>query len=141
MKKIVLAFAVLVLVSGAAAHLSLEQDRLDEMKNLYNNETEHVPAMAGSILGDQTLVAHIEFGNTTRNATVVFEGVRMERLERGVEAEPTVELWTSAETINKIGESEEPLPVLKQKLESGELDYRAYGFFNQLKFSIAKAFL
>ncbi|MFB6190673.1 MAG: hypothetical protein ABEJ91_03820 [Candidatus Nanohaloarchaea archaeon] len=141
MKKIALVFAVLLIASGAAAHLSLEQDRLDEMKKLYNKETEHVPPVAGSILGDQTLVAHIEFGNTTKNATVVFDGVHMEKLERGTAEEPTVELWTSAETINRIGEAKKPVPVLKKKLNSGELEYQVYGFFNQLKFSIAKAFL
>ncbi|MFB6144140.1 MAG: hypothetical protein ABEJ98_02400, partial [Candidatus Nanohaloarchaea archaeon] len=78
---------------------------------------------------------------TTKNVTAVFDGVRMEKLERGETATPTVEVWTSKPALNQIGESEDPRASLKRKLDSGAIEYEVRGFFNQLKFSILEAFL
>lgn len=141
MKRAVFLFAVVLLATGTTAHFSLEEQHLHTMKQAYNANTDAVPPLAASLVGDQVVVAHIDTGNTTRNVTAAFDGVKMTALETGETEDPTVEIWTSRQTLNRIGESENPRVTLEKKLESGAVEYRVTGFFNRIRFSLLESLL
>ncbi|MFB6213388.1 MAG: hypothetical protein ABEJ07_02390 [Candidatus Nanohaloarchaea archaeon] len=141
MRKTLSAVLLISMLAGASAHLSLQEQHLQEMKSSFNSRTDDAPAIAGALVGNQTVVAHIKGNSTTVNLTAEFSGLELEELRRGSTGNSTVEVWVSREALVRIGEAEEPRAVIRKALGSGAVRVEVSGFFNQLRFSLLKALL
>lgn len=136
-RKIIVAVLVLFMASSVAA-LNVTESQLDVMKTAYNQNTGQVPDMAKDLIGGQRVVLHLEGQG---NYSAVMDGVKMEKLDKGQVKNPSLEIWTDMGTVKDIASSKDKRSALKEELESGGIEYEAYGFMNRMKFWFAEMFL
>ncbi len=149
MKKEMLAAAFLLLALPAAAHsnhsASVSVDEVMEQPRdyvpVYNSNTDMVPDLVRSLVGDERVNVHVESPGETYTIGLVMDGVKVDEVVEDGLANETVEIRTDKDTVHRIMDSDEPAAATVEAFNSGDIEYTVEGFGNQLKFGILSALM
>ena len=75
------------------------------------------------------------------NAGLVTENKKVVKLQNSLLEKPTLNVYTSEKTVNKITNSANPLKSLQEALSNKEITYKAVGFVNKIKFGVSSLFV
>lgn len=125
MKLKVLAAALILMFSSAAAIEVPDSEGLQQLKEEYNSQSDNVPDFVSTIVGGEKVNFRIENGSTNETVGVAFEGVEITKIKKGGLEDPTLEAWTDQETINTIMESDDKYSELQEALNENDIDYEA----------------
>jgi len=148
----VLLLAGLAAFSFAAPAEEIPQEKLDSVKESFNNRTSELPGWLNPLIGKQRINTYIvssadleavqqdKDANITPVMTLGVEmsGKTMERLRDGALSDPTIEVWVSRNDLKEAAESDTPVKTLRSKVQSGEIVYRVHGFINRLRIEILR---
>jgi hypothetical protein len=150
MRKTVLLLAFVMVVSHAGAEsiavpeeldLNRSEVDLDRVKEVYNSNSGEIPSLVANLVGGQKVNLYLQGENYSRSLKMDMDGVRLKSIEKGSWKSPSLEVWLETGTLNQLLASEQPMESLREKLESGEIEYREHGFMNSLKFFFLELFL
>ncbi|MFB6207760.1 MAG: hypothetical protein ABEJ69_00255 [Candidatus Nanohaloarchaea archaeon] len=149
MKRLAVLLA-LVFITGAVAGQASNNtrplagfslDNIPAMQDEFNQNTDKLPGIARSLIGDQRI--NVEITRSEGEDVVlgvVTDGVKIAKINDTKVEDPTLEVSTSRATVTDILKSEKPAQTLRDKLRSGEIDYQVHGAFNKLKFFFVRLF-
>lgn len=148
MSRIRTVLVILLLLTGvsAGAQVSVtesgELENVDELIADYNgNYAQQLPGLVRSIIANQRINVEISSDTETITYGVVFQGVQVTDWAEGGVNDPTLTVTTSVTTIEAIGQAENPRQRAVQAFKTGEIQYRAVGVWNQLKFGVLSALI
>ncbi|MEK6901103.1 MAG: hypothetical protein AABX37_02070 [Nanoarchaeota archaeon] len=104
-------------------------------------EGKKIPGIAGTLFGDQRINIYITFNSREKEIiSIITEDKIVQSVELVKLKDPTLSVSIKEDVLRGIQESENPLQELKSALEEGKIKYKAYGFFNKIKFSTVSVF-
>src|SRR3989338_3716713 len=120
------------LKASLTAHLSTVEQDLEGKK---------IPGVAGTLLGDQRINIYVTFNSGEKEViSIITEDKMVTSVELVKLKDPTLSVSIREDTLLGIQESDNPLQELKGALEGEKIKYKAYGFFNKIKFSTVTVF-
>jgi predicted metalloendopeptidase len=116
---------------------NIPQDRIDRAVERYNNQhSKDMPGIVTSLAGDERVVLNISTNSTPVVYGMIMDGMKIETLDNGPVDNPTLKIYTSAETLTAIAESEKPRKRGVQALRQNEIRYETVGLFRKIKYGL-----
>lgn len=113
----------------------LESKELTKLKDLYNENVKYVPSIIKTLFGNEDINVYIYMSDgSERLVGIVMRKGLIKDLNTGL-AEPTMNAYTSEETINKIADGE--LNIV-DALNNGDIQYKSLTIKTSLKTGVAK---
>jgi len=110
--------------------------QLSEMKMV------ELPTFAQALFGDERINVYIILKNKKKiSFGAVTEKGKLKGLSQKVLNKPTLNVYTTEETVQEIQNSKEPMKTLEKALEEGKITYKAVTVGNKVKLGLAKIFL
>ena len=131
MKKIILFIALLVLASFAYAQDDVVS-QLNELSSEYKGQ--QMPKPFAMIFGNERINVHID---DAKVSVVTQEGV-MTSFKQGHLDDPTMNVYLSEATLNKILNSDNPGEAVKNALKNKEITYKGVGVGKSIKLFFVK---
>lgn len=145
MKKLTLAFAILITVSGAAAQSfsadDIDPGDLEEYREKINQYSDQMPDFLASIIGDQTINVRIDTNSSRETVGIKMNGTRVQEVKPEGYENSTLEVNTNKQQIRNITSSENPVQALNTKLKNGDIEYDSEGYVNTIRTFIARQLL
>lgn len=116
-------------------------DNLAELVKIYNNNTKQVPGLIVALVGGERINLHITAQEETVIYGFVLKGAKIKDYQEGGIEDPTLEVFTSMETIDAIRTAENPQKRAVRALNSDEITYRTTGIVNRIKFGVMTAMM
>ncbi len=146
MKMKFILFTVLVMVSFLAVPVLGAEDlkatlgtHLAQVEN--DIEGKKIPGVVGTLLGDQRINIYVTFNAGGREViSIVTEDKIVQSVELRKLNDPTLSISVKEDVLRGIQESENPFQEMKKALNEGKVKYKAYGFFNKIRFSTVSVF-
>ncbi len=138
---VLLAVAALFTAPALAQEIPVNQENLDYAQKQFNNNTDQLPGVAKSLIGDQRINVYLNNSGTQEEIGIVMDGTEIDTTDTSRVENATLEVWVQSETIEEIATSQTPAEDLRQKINSGEIRYEVKGFVNQIKFGVLEMFL
>lgn len=138
---ILLVAAALLATPALAQEIQINQENLEHAKQQYNNNTDQLPGVAKSLIGDQRINIYLNDSGSQENVSVDMNGAEIDTVDTESIENSTLEVWVEREDIEEIAGSQKPVDDLRQKVNSEEIRYQAHGFVNQIKFGVLEMFL
>ncbi|MDY6777413.1 MAG: hypothetical protein SVU32_02000 [Candidatus Nanohaloarchaea archaeon] len=155
--------AMAVLSVAAAAHaghagprqvatgFNYSDKSLEQLKTLFNRNTDKLPGFLGSLIGGQRINIYIQVENESalterqlemlpknRTLGVDMKGKKIQEFQPGGYEDPTLEIWVSVSDLKKLYRADNPFKKLSDMLKNGEIRYRAHGSGNKAKFFVVR---
>lgn len=136
-KKSFAALACLIMLTGVAS--AVTQSQIDEYTETYNQQTSEIPAWIGSIIGGEKINIILESNNTTHEAYVDMDGMKISEARNHTSENATLEVNADRDAVTAIASSDEPFKELKEKLREESISYETYSTTSKVKITIAKS--
>ena len=112
---------------------------LDKIKNTVNENADKIPNFIKTVFGNE----NINIKLTTNEGTVVdlwvkTQNAKIVSLDYGELDNPTIIVYTSEDTLNRIAKSEKPTDELLYAMNSGEIRYETKTVTSGIRASIGK---
>ncbi len=117
----------------------IDQKMLDDLAQQYNKDVAHrIPKPIAVFIADERVNLHIETegGNETVYG-VAMTGVEVDNAAVGGIDRPTVDVYTSEETLNAITNAENPQDRAVQAYKDDDIRYEAYGLLRSIRMKVA----
>ncbi len=143
MKKsvVLMVVAALFATPAIAQEIQVNEENLEYAKQQYNNNTDQLPGIAKSLIGDQTINVYLNDSGTQENIGIQMNGTEIETVDTSSNENATLEVWVQRESVEEIAESQTPAEDLRQKINSEEIRYEVHGLMNKIKFGVLEMFL
>jgi len=130
------------LMSSNISEVSYDGIDLNNLKTVFNQNTERVPDFASSLLGDQTVEINLGEGLETNRSSIGFRMKEMQitDINWGGYNDTTLRINVSRENLETILSADSPLNRAGKMLETGELEYEALTFGNKVRLGLFKIF-
>jgi hypothetical protein len=130
-------FGLLLLLPFAAADFM--EDLQSQQQSLVGQK---LPGPAGVLFKNERINLHVTLSDGNELVFgIVTEKKIVKQFQMSVIDNPTVNVYTTEETIKKIESSENPLDAFKEALDDKKVTYEAIGFGKKMKFGITKFFV
>ena len=132
-------FCLILSLSFSLAHNELENESFESQITALNEQLQGtvLPAPIQSLFGNQRLNIELTDGNNTRNVSVITQEGKIISISPMSLQDPTLIVYSDLETISSLFRSKDPSPELRRAFNEGKITYKAVGFANKVKFSVA----
>ena len=127
-----LILALLLLFSLSTSALTLEEIELADISKAIDQELP-TPEI---LFGNQKLNINIQDDSKTLILGIETENNKIKSFIKQELTEPTLNIYTDLETLNKIVTTEDPQQTLLDSISEGKITYEAVGIVNKLKFGL-----
>lgn len=130
------------LMSSNISEVSYDGIDLNNLKTVFNQNTERVPDFASSLLGDQTVEINLGEGLESNRSSIGFRMKEMQitDINWGGYNDTKLSINVSRENLETILSADSPLNRAGKMLETGELEYEALTFGNKVRLGLFKIF-
>lgn len=111
-------------------------ENVDALVETYNNHSDQLPPAIASVIGGERINANISVDDGHVVYGIVMDGKKIDRVEDGGIDNPTLRVYTSADTIDAITSADNPRQRAVAAFNSDEIEYEAVGFVNKIKFGV-----
>ncbi len=133
LKKVLLLPLFLLLIGVASAELDLTDQIQELQQDLQGTE---IPGIAGTLIGNQRINIRVGISDTEQiTIGIIAEENKIKSVAVAEVKDPTLEVYTTEQTVQKILAAENPLSQLKKSLSGKEITYAVRGWFNKIKFN------
>lgn len=136
-------FLTLALVSPATAQeFQVEDYNVSEYTDEINSHSDQLPGFVKDIVGGEDINIYIDREDKEQyNLSISMDGMDVKNLSTTQMAEPTLEVWTSEDIIQKIVEADEPVTEMKDAINNGDIEYDAKKNWTKVKLFFANIFM
>jgi len=127
-----LILALLLLFSLSTSALTLKEIELADISKAIDQELP-TPEI---LFGNQKLNINIQDDSKTLILGIETENNKIKSFIKQELTEPTLNIYTDLETLNKIVTTEDPQQTLLDSISEGKITYEAVGIVNKLKFGL-----
>ena len=127
-----LILALLLLFSLSTSALTLEEIELADISKAIDQELP-TPEI---LFGNQKLNINIQDDSKTLILGIETENNQIKSFTKQELTEPTLNIYTDLETLNKIVTTEDPKQTLLDSISEKKITYEAVGIVNKLKFGL-----
>ena len=127
-----LILALLLLFSLSTSALTLKEIELADISKAIDQELP-TPEI---LFGNQKLNINIQDDSKTLILGIETENNKIKSFIKQELTEPTLNIYTDLETLNKIVTTEDPKQTLLDSISEGKITYEAVGIVNKLKFGL-----
>src|SRR3989338_7194749 len=122
----------LLLIGVVAA----ETDFTDQIQELQQGlQGTAIPGIAGTLIGNQRINIHVGISDNEQIVLgIVTEDKTIKSIAIAEVKGPTLEVYTTEQTVKKVLNSENPIGQLKKSLSGKEITYKIHGLGNKIKF-------
>lgn len=147
----VAAICILVITAVSATSLqepeldpdaAQDQDHLNEVADAYNRQVEELPEYAKRVVGDERINANIsvesveDFDEDRLVYGIEMDGAKIDSIGTGALEDPTLTVYTSAETLEAIASAEDPQQRALDAFNGDGIEYEAHTLMNKLRFGL-----
>lgn len=127
-----------VTVNGQTVDLhNIPKKNIDKAVKQYNEQhSKDMPGVIKSLGGGERVILNISTNTTPVVYSMVMDGMKVETLKEGPVDNPTLKIYTSAETLAAIAEAKKPRKRAVKALRQKEIRYKAVGLFRQIKYGL-----
>jgi len=138
MKHTTIGIIILMLMLPLVSAIDLEQ-----VVEQANDEAigQSLPGPMAFLFGNEEINIHIENGEITNTIGIVTEDKMLKSITLSEVTDPSLNVYTTEETIVNIVTSSDPAQKLGNALNNEDITYNAVGFFNKIKFAILDMFV
>lgn len=137
-----ISLALFMAPAATAAELDLDQQSLNDYKDMANNHTDELPEFVKGLVEDQDINVYIDRNKSeTYNLSLQMNGTQIETVDNQSLEQPDIEVWTSTEIIENISESDQPVQDIKSAINEDEIEYQANDTWTKIKLFFAEAFM
>lgn len=111
---------------------------LDMIKEQFNLNLDQVPRFVKSMFGNERMNIFINTGEGEREFYVVTKKGSILELKEGSLDDPSLDMWSDQETIDRISESENPTTELRSALKSKEIRYETHAVPTKIRMGLAR---
>ncbi len=134
---LVVAVFVTMLTAPAAGQI----DGLGDAIEQYNGNTDALPGVLGTVIGDQKVNVYINMSDGSQQTFAVrMDGLQME-LQEDTFTNYTIRVTATQDAVVSVMNATDPRAELKKRKEAGEITYDAQGFLNSIRLSIVDTLL
>ncbi len=141
MKKQILNLSLIFLIFLISIQIISAQVTQEEISALKEFEGQELPEIAGKFFGNEKITLYIDSNsNQTQTISITTKDKKFESITTQEIENPTINAYTSQETITKIKQSQNPLEEFASSLENGEITYKGATFTSKIKLTFIKIF-
>lgn len=136
-------FLALALASPATAQeFQVEDYNVSEYTDEINSHSDQLPGFVKDIVGGEDINVYIDREDKEQyNLSISMDGMDVKNLSTTQLEEPTLEVWTSEEIVQKIVKADEPVTEMKDAINNGDVDYEANKTWTKVKLFFANIFM
>jgi len=127
-------FMTAVIISTSAV-AQFDEERLDELAELYNENIEHVPGVIRSVIASETINVHINEDTITHAFGVQTHKGRIIATQNEHFSSPTLNIFADQETLDRILASEDPVSEILHSW-GRDIQYDAVGIYRTAKVAV-----
>ena len=116
-----------------------EIDLTDQIQILQQRmQDTKIPGIAGTLIGNQRINVHVGISDTEQIIIgIITEDKTVKSIAVAEVKDPTLDVYTTLKTVQKIIKAENSLGQLKKSISGKEITYTAHGALNTVKFNSA----
>jgi|GEM_PF-1865713 len=131
------------LMEGNITELETSQSiDLENLKQVFNDNTGQVPDFAASLIGNQTVVIELGDDFDAENNSIGFKmsNMKIQEIKWGSYNDTTLEITVTKDNLESILSANSPINKAGNMLENGELEYKAMTFGNKVRMGLFRLF-
>jgi len=110
---------------------------LDAVVDAYNQRSDAVPTVIADVVGDERVNINITGNRSSAVYGVVLDGMNVTRYEAGGLDDPTLDVYTTTDTVVAIAEADDPRDRAADAFTSDEIRYEPRGgIMQQIKYTV-----
>jgi hypothetical protein len=137
-----ISLVLLIMPVTSAAEFNLEQEILNEYKEVANSNSDKLPDFVKNLVGDQNINVYVNRDHSESfNMSLKMNGTQVEAIGNHSLEDPDLEIWTSTDIIQNISESERPVEQVKAAIDEDKIRYEANDTWTKIQLFFAETFM
>lgn len=137
-----ISLALFLAPAATAAEFDVDQENLDDYREMANNHSDELPDFVKDLVGDQDINVYIDSNlSESYNLSLQMNGTEIENIDNQSLEQPDLEVWTSADIIQNISESDQPVEQMRTAINEDEIEYQANDTWTKIKLFFAETFM
>jgi hypothetical protein len=134
MRRLILAIAMLLMLSFSIANAAFQSASIQEYVDIYNSRIDNAPDVLKGLLGDERVNIDITRNDGSITSTgFVVEQARIQDVVDGGVDNPTITVVTTESAIDNIKSSENPVSTFQEERDAGQVRIEGKSFASRVK--------